>query len=333
VRARLGVALSGPLQLIERDLSSRLALGRTVAEVLAGPRASAFVLAGLPIVGLVLAAQMGAHPVSFLTSSAVGRLVLLAGAVLAATGLTWSVWLASRAERPLTPLNDPRRGGRSHRPRSGGGCATAAEARAGRRCGGLAATADYGWGNRGRSQLTFERRRGRHGAATVGGLFVVAATHACSRERGAPTRSGGADLPLALELISAALRSGAPLPTAAQTVATTPGLAVGPDLARAATMLRLGADPMEAWARIASVDGAALLGAVAARSARSGVRLADTISRQADLLRAEIQTKAIRRAHRVGAVALLPLGLCYLPAFVCLGIVPMVAGLAAQAGR
>jgi pilus assembly protein TadC len=169
--------------------------------------------------------------------------------------------------------------------------------------------------------------------ATVAGLFVAAATHACSAQPPAPTRRGGAGLPLALELISAALRSGAPFPTAAQAVATTPGLAVGPDLARAATMLRLGADPMEAWARIVSVDDMALFGAVAARSARSGMRLADTISRQADQLRAEIQTNAIRRAHRVGAVALLPLGLCYLPAFVCLGIVPMVAGLAAQAGR
>ncbi|HEX2308974.1 MAG TPA: hypothetical protein VHI14_11690 [Jatrophihabitantaceae bacterium] len=98
VRARLGVALSGPLEVVERDLSDRLALGRTVAEVLAGPRASAFVLAGLPLVGLALAGQMGAHPVAFLTASGVGRLVLLVGAALAATGLTWSVWLASRAE-------------------------------------------------------------------------------------------------------------------------------------------------------------------------------------------------------------------------------------------
>ena len=181
--------------------------------------------------------------------------------------------------------------------------------------------------------LTFGRDAGGVMVATVAGLFAAAATHACSAERRTPMRRGGAGLPLALELISAALRSGAPFPAAAQAVVTTPGLAVGPDLARAATMLRLGADPMEAWARMASVDDVALLGAVAVRSARSGVRLADTISRQADLLRADIQTKAIRRAHRVGAVALLPLGLCYLPAFVCLGIVPMVAGLAAQASR
>ena len=181
--------------------------------------------------------------------------------------------------------------------------------------------------------LTIGRDAGGVMVAAVAGLFMAAATHAWSAERRAPTRPGGAGLPLALELISAALRSGAPFPTAAQAVATTPGLAVGPDLARAATMLRLGADPMEAWAQIASVDDAALLGAVAARSARSGVRLADTISRQGDLLRAEIHTKAIRRTHRMGAVALLPLGLCYLPAFVCLGIIPMVAGLAAEAGR
>jgi pilus assembly protein TadC len=182
--------------------------------------------------------------------------------------------------------------------------------------------------------LALTVRRDGAGAilATVTGLFVVAAAHACSVEKRSPARHSGAGLPLALELISAALRAGAPFPTAAQAVAGTPGLAVGPELAHAATMLRLGSDPAEAWARIASVDDAALLGAVATRSARSGMRLADTISRQAGLLRAEIQTKAVRRAHRVGAIALLPLGLCYLPAFLCLGIVPMVAGLASQAG-
>ena len=169
--------------------------------------------------------------------------------------------------------------------------------------------------------------------ATVAGLFVSAVASARSVERRARQRRGGAALPLALELVSAGLRSGAPPASAAQAVATTPGLAVGPDLAHAATMLRLGADPVEAWAGLASVDESAVLGAVAARSARSGMRLADTISRQADLLRAERHTAAVRRAHRVGAFALLPLGLCYLPAFVCLGIVPMVAGLAAQAGR
>ncbi len=182
--------------------------------------------------------------------------------------------------------------------------------------------------------LAMAVRRDASGAivATIAGLFTAAATHACSVERGSPAHRADAGLPLALELISAALRAGTPFPTAAQAVASTPGLAIGPELAHAANMLRLGSDPAEAW-RIVSVDDAALLGAVATRSARSGMRLADTISRQADLLRADLQSEALRRAHRVGAIALLPLGLCYLPAFICLGIVPMVAGLAAQAGR
>ena len=184
--------------------------------------------------------------------------------------------------------------------------------------------------------LVLAGRRDAVGAvvATVAGLFTIATIHACCRDgRSPPARGGRRALPLALELIAAALRSGAPLPTAVDAVAVISGLSVGPELARAATMLRLGADPAEAWARIASVDEAGLLGAVATRSARSGMRLAETLSRQAELLRAELQTKAVRRAHRVGAVALLPLGLCYLPAFVCLGIVPMLAGLATRAAR
>jgi len=35
-------------------------------------------------------------------------------------------------------------------------------------------------------------------------------------------------------------------------------------------------------------------------------------------------------ARKVGVLAVAPLGLCFLPAFVCLGIVPVVVGLASQ---
>lgn len=146
-------------------------------------------------------------------------------------------------------------------------------------------------------------------------------------------------MPLALELIAAGLRSGAALPAAAAAVSSAPGLRTGPELGRAAALLRLGADPAEAWAQFATGQGrrhtrdAALLGAIASRSARSGMRLAEMISQQAQLVRSEATAAAVRRAHRAGALALLPLGLCYLPAFICLGIVPMVAGLAANTGH
>lgn len=99
VRARLGVPLGAALSQVERAEQDRLAQQRTVGELLAGPRASALVLAGLPVVGLLLGAQMGAHPIGYLTESPAGRLVLLAGASLTAAGLFWSVALGSRAEQ------------------------------------------------------------------------------------------------------------------------------------------------------------------------------------------------------------------------------------------
>jgi hypothetical protein len=38
----------------------------------------------------------------------------------------------------------------------------------------------------------------------------------------------------------------------------------------------------------------------------------------------------LARAERVGVWTLLPLGLCFLPAFACIGVVPVVAGVAGQ---
>jgi pilus assembly protein TadC len=38
----------------------------------------------------------------------------------------------------------------------------------------------------------------------------------------------------------------------------------------------------------------------------------------------------VARAERVGVWTLLPLGCCFLPAFVCLGVLPVVLGVAGQ---
>ena len=69
--------------------------------------------------------------------------------------------------------------------------------------------------------------------------------------------------------------------------------------------------------------------AVAARrSASSGARLAGALEQVAAELRSAARHDALARAQRAGSFAVAPLGLCFLPAFVCLGIVPVVAGLA-----
>ncbi|MCW2777557.1 MAG: hypothetical protein JWN17_1282, partial [Frankiales bacterium] len=52
------------------------------------------------------------------------------------------------------------------------------------------------------------------------------------------------------------------------------------------------------------------------------------VARLAADARAEARSAAEQRARRAGVLAVAPLGLCFLPAFVLLGVVPVVVGLA-----
>ena len=146
----------------------------------------------------------------------------------------------------------------------------------------------------------------------------------------APQRRADPSLPLALDLMAAALRSGRPLSIAVRLAAPATGPASAAALARVAGLLDLGADPAAAWAL---VDESALLPvAVAARrSADSGARLAQGFEQLAADLRQQARTAAQERAQRAGVLAMLPLGLCFLPAFVCIGVVPVVISIAGGA--
>lgn len=133
-----------------------------------------------------------------------------------------------------------------------------------------------------------------------------------------------------LDLLAACLRSGMAVSAAAAGVAATAPAAMATTLRRAADLLALGADPARAWA--APADGAlAQLETflrMARRSAASGAALAHGVEDLAAALRAEAADTAAAKAERASVLIAGPLGLCYLPAFVCLGIVPVVVGLA-----
>lgn len=72
---------------------------------------------------------------------------------------------------------------------------------------------------------------------------------------------------------------------------------------------------------------------MARRSAASGAALAQGVEDLAATLRAEASDAAGARAERAAVLIAGPLGLCYLPAFICLGIVPVIAGLAGDVLR
>ncbi|GGM98571.1 hypothetical protein GCM10011609_40870 [Lentzea pudingi] len=90
VSAKHGVALADVLDATKRDLDQRAAFARQVHARMAGPRASAMVLAVLPVLGVLLGEFSGARPFHVLTSTGAGQFLLVLGAVLAAAGVWWT---------------------------------------------------------------------------------------------------------------------------------------------------------------------------------------------------------------------------------------------------
>lgn len=133
-----------------------------------------------------------------------------------------------------------------------------------------------------------------------------------------------------LEVFALCLTAGMPVSGAAAATArhAPPQLAVV--LRRGADLLAMGADPGIAWS---APDGAldpsttAVL-RLARRSGSSGAALAVGLGELAAQCRNDAADAATAAAERAGVLIAGPLGLCFLPAFVCLGIVPVVAGLA-----
>jgi pilus assembly protein TadC len=134
------------------------------------------------------------------------------------------------------------------------------------------------------------------------------------------------------DLLSVCLKSGMAVPAAAAAVSSSAPEPLAGLLRRAADMLALGADPAAAWSVPAGATDrhCESLLRLARRSASSGAALADGVAELAASVRTEAADTARAAAERASVLIAGPLGLCYLPAFVCLGIVPVVAGLASK---
>ncbi|MTD59642.1 type II secretion system protein [Amycolatopsis sp. RM579] len=132
------------------------------------------------------------------------------------------------------------------------------------------------------------------------------------------------------DLFAACLRAGLPVPT---TISAVTEGQTGPEaesLRATAGLLRLGAGPAEAWAPARAGPGTAELARAAQRTARSGSALAAVAEDLAGQLRISLADKAEARAQRAAVLIGGPLALCFLPAFLCLGVVPVVIGLATR---
>ena len=136
-------------------------------------------------------------------------------------------------------------------------------------------------------------------------------------------------LPFAADLLAAALRAGATTDSALRVVADAVRGPVGDRFAAVGSGLSMGAPAAEAWQSLADLPRAAGLVQAGIRAADSGAALADTATALADRIRADLDSAAEASARRSGVLVVLPLGLCFLPAFVLLGVVPVVGSVLA----
>ena len=169
-------------------------------------------------------------------------------------------------------------------------------------------------------------------AGPVAGLVAAAAAWWVLARAEPPSRRREREevqrtLPHLIDLFAATLRAGAePVAGLAQVCAALPGPAAD-RLAPVVEQARWGASGIEAWRTVLSDDELAPLGRAMVRSLTSGASVVQTVERLADELARESMARAEDAARRVGVAAALPLGVCLLPAFLLLGVVPTVASL------
>lgn len=85
-----GLAISTLMRAGQRDIAERQRFSARVMSGMAGARATAAILAGLPVFGVLLGQLIGARPLSFLLNGRAGGWLLVVGLSLACAGLFWS---------------------------------------------------------------------------------------------------------------------------------------------------------------------------------------------------------------------------------------------------
>lgn len=165
----------------------------------------------------------------------------------------------------------------------------------------------------------------------VGGSWWLAALLAAGGLVGSRARPVDApapdEVPLTADLMAACLAAGAVVAEALSAAL----VAAGPWLrARGEPVvveLRSGSPAAEAWSEWLGDERLAPVARTCVRTAGSGAAAAAELVRVAARMRAARRTQTQQRVARAAVWIVLPLGSCFLPAFVAVGVVPLVVSL------
>ena len=164
-------------------------------------------------------------------------------------------------------------------------------------------------------------------ATGAAGVSYVVLGHLTSAAEVRRQEELAAGLPQVCDLLVACLEAGLPLRTAAGVLADGLDGPMADRLAEVAAKTRLGVADERAWAELGAEPALAALGRELARGAGSGTALAARVRALGQDARKEAFAAAEARAKKVGVQSVLPLMVCFLPAFILLGVFPIVGGL------
>lgn len=134
------------------------------------------------------------------------------------------------------------------------------------------------------------------------------------------------DLPTAVQLLGACLAAGSATSSALDAVAAALPGAVAEELVLVHHRLALGVSPIAVWRQLAEHPQLGPLGRSLARAHRSGASVQVAVELLAAELAAQSRARTDALARSVEVRAAAPLGVCFLPAFLLLGVAPMVVG-------
>lgn len=146
------------------------------------------------------------------------------------------------------------------------------------------------------------------------------------RPAGSTSSPSPRDVPLAADLVVAALEAGMPLWAAVEAAGRAIGGELGQLFVEVRRRQRSGADADASTAPLVAEPGASRVGRAIARAASSGASPVHVLATAAESERSRLRSEAVSKARTAGSVAALPVGLLFLPAFVLVAVVPVVVG-------
>ena len=96
-----GAALSPALIQFSQQIRTEKELRQELSSSMSGAKLSAWVLAGLPLFGIVLAGFLGVNSLHWISNSNIGNYNIVAALILEVTGIVWVTKITSRIEKLL----------------------------------------------------------------------------------------------------------------------------------------------------------------------------------------------------------------------------------------